>query len=50
MKFFLFILFSAVTLTIFGIISYSEKFAQDAKQYREKIRIELSSRWIKFIF
>lgn len=43
MKFFLFILFSAVTLTLFGIISHSEKSAQEAKRYREQRKLELSS-------
>ena len=43
MKFFLFIIFSAVALTLFGIISHSERSAQEAKRYREQRRMELSS-------
>lgn len=44
MKFFLFIIFSAVALTLFGIVSYSEKCAEDAKRYREQRKIELISK------
>lgn len=45
MKFLLFIIFSAVALTIFGIVSHSKESAQEARRYMEQRKLELRSKY-----